>query len=449
MRHSPIAKSRLTAHGFGLGAILALATGCAQSVGDIDRTQPDLVPKDAFKGEWFIRQSVIDVPATSAGSFIGETQDMEVVVWEVQEDALVGYRAYEKVPGIDAQAEDQSGVAPPKVPEGLGDGKDPTLYKGNPIVAYAISDHVDVQRDYNARTGEQTNIISENSSDRPWQERQWMRVDWSDNLVDNFLHKPSFMFGESNHVEFIPESEGGADAFRLEADEDGNVSYIDFTERHFVEPNIMGCLSAIWANGIGDCTEDQIKVRTSLLKVDVAREQDYEPMFYDDRRQGEFGYFRTERPTYDRGRGNTFTGLQQFANRHEIWADNRDSKGNLKPYADRKLRPVVYHLSPNYPQDLVQVAEQMAEEYDKVFKEVAAAARGQSFEEVARDVKEFTGSSCLFCLDTNEDGTARIGDLRYNFMYWVDDNQQIGPLGYGPSSAHPQTGRIVSSAAYV
>lgn len=449
MRHFPIAKPNLTSSGFGLGALLVLLTSCAQSVGDIDRTQPDLVPKDAFEGQWFIRQSVIDVPATSTGAFIGEMQDMEVVVWEVQEDALVGYRAYEKVPGSEAQAEGGSGVASPEVPESLGAGKDKTLFKGNPIVAYTITSHVDVQRDYNPRTGEQTNVISENTTDRPWQERQWMRVDWSENVVDNFLHKPSFMFGASQRAEFIPESEGGADAFRMEADEDGKVNYIDFTERHFVEPNVFGCIMALRANEIGDCTSDEIKVRTSLLKVDVAREQDYEPMFYDDRRQGEFGYFRTERPSYDRGRGNTFTGLQQFANRHEIWAENRDSRGNLKPYADRKLRPVVYHLSPGYPQDLVQVAEQMAEEYDKIMKEVAAAARGQSFEELASDVKKDTGGACLFCLNLNKDGAARIGDLRYNFMYWVDDDQQIGPLGYGPSSAHPQTGRIVSSAAYV
>ncbi len=440
----------LTLGAISVGGAAFGAIGCAQSVGDIDRTQPDLVPKDAFEGQWFIRQSVVDVPATSAGAFVGEMHSLEVVVWEVQEDYLVGYRAYEKVPGAEAQAEDQSGVGYQPVEEGLGDGRDKSLFKGNPIVAFAITSHVDVQRDYNARTGEQTNVIVENTTDRPWHERDWMRVDWSENVVDNLLHKSSFMFGLSTRKEFIPENEGGADAFRMEENEDGEINYIDFTERHFVQPNMMGCLSSFRQNGIGDCTEDQIKVRTSMLKVDIQREQDYEPMPYDDRRLGEFGYFRTERPTYDRGHGNTFTGLQLLANRHEIWADNRDDQGRLKPYADRKLRPVVYHLSPGFPQELVEVAEQMAAEYDETFKRVAAAAREQTYDEVSDDVRRDTdGGTCLFCLDLNEDGEARIGDLRYNFMYWVDDNQMVGPLGYGPSSAHPESGRIVSAAAYV
>lgn len=430
------------------GGVLPLQ-GCAQSVGDIDRTQPDLVPKSAFDGQWFIRSSVIDVPTTSTVSFIGEMHEMEVVTWEIQEGYLVGYRAYEKVPGSEAQAERNSAVNAQEVAEGLGDGRDKSQFKGNPIVAYEISDHVDVQREYNATTGEQTNVVTENSSDRPWHERNFMRVDWSSNEVNNLLHKPDFMFATSGRREFIPESEGGADAFKMDFDEEGNVNYIDFTERHFVKPTLFGCLGALYSNGIGDCTDDEVKVRTSMLKVDVQREQDYEPVAYDDRRHGEFGYFRTERPSYDRGRGNVFSGLRQYANRHEIWASNRDKQGVLKPHADRKLRAITYTLSPNYPADLIEVTEEMAAEYDAVLKRVAATARGQDEEALVTDIRKHTGGTCLFCLDTNENGEARIGDLRRNFIYWVEDPQQLGPLGYGPSSAHPETGRIVSAAAYV
>jgi len=54
---------------------------------------------------------------------------------------------------------------------------------------------------------------------------------------------------------------------------------------------------------LGDCTGEGIKVRTSLLKVDPEQEQQYVPLVYDDRRQGEFGYFRVERPSYDRRLG--------------------------------------------------------------------------------------------------------------------------------------------------
>ncbi len=73
---------------------------CAQDVGDIDRTQSNLLPKAAFvDGKWFVRQTVTEVPATSAFSFVGETGEMEIICWEVQRQHLVGYRAYEHIPG--------------------------------------------------------------------------------------------------------------------------------------------------------------------------------------------------------------------------------------------------------------------------------------------------------------------------------------------------------------
>ena len=56
-----------------LGA-LSMVGACAQDVGDIDRTQPDLVKKsDLLEGEWYVRQTVADVPATSRTWFEGFT----------------------------------------------------------------------------------------------------------------------------------------------------------------------------------------------------------------------------------------------------------------------------------------------------------------------------------------------------------------------------------------
>ena len=40
-------------------------------------------------------------------------------------------------------------------------------------------------RNYNDATGEQSNV-TENTSDRPWYEREYIRVDWSHNLLANF-----------------------------------------------------------------------------------------------------------------------------------------------------------------------------------------------------------------------------------------------------------------------
>src|SRR5699024_7276290 len=59
-------------------------------------------------------------------------------------------------------------------------------YRGQVIAAYRITSHFDIQRQYDPATGEQTNVIVENASDRPWQQRKYMRVDWSQNLVTNY-----------------------------------------------------------------------------------------------------------------------------------------------------------------------------------------------------------------------------------------------------------------------
>jgi uncharacterized protein DUF4953 len=437
-----------------LGA-LALGTGCAQSVGDIDRTQPDLISKDHFRdSEWFVRETVVDVPPTSPTSMIGDVGELEQVVWEIQENWLVGYRAYEQIPGIDSSA--ASSAANPSsqpVASGLGHGRDQNVYKGNPVVAYRIDSHVDVQRGYNARTGEQNNVISENTTDRPWYERDYMRVNWAANEVDSFLTAPgAFMpiFGAtSSAAAFVPQNEGGPDAFKIELDDDGKADYIDFTVRRFVTPSVMGCVAQL-NSGLGDCAGDEIKVRTSLERVDPEREQEYVPIVYDDRRQGEFGFFRVERPTYDRRLGNTFTGLIQLAGRHDVWEHSRDAEGKPLPYSARTLRPITYTLSENFPDEMRHVvSEQIQPEYDKTFKTVISAARNQTVAQLEADLLADTGGTCLFCVDDNVNNEARNGDLRHNFIYWINDVQAAGPLGFGPSSLNPETGRIVNASAYV
>lgn len=435
---------------FGLCCALVWTASCAQEVGDIDRTQPNLLPKSMFRDHaWFVRQTVTDVPPTSTFSFVGETGALEIIRWEIQQDYLVGYRAYEKVPGADSQADHEAAsVGDQPVAEGQGEGRDPETFKGNPIVAYPILEHVDILREYNPRTGEQSNVIREDTLDRPWYEREYVRVDWSKNLVANFEFISTAVSIRPTHSGYVEQNEGGPDAFTQHRDAKGQVDYFDFTERLFVEPSPSGCVLS-WRYRLGDCTGDEIKVRTSFMRVDEARERDYVPLVYDDQRQGEFGYFRIERPTYDRRRGVTWSGTQQLITRHDLWRDSRDEGGRPKDYRDRGLRPIVYALSPNYPEELRPVTDEIAREWDAVLKQTVAAARGQTLEELEEDLLEQTGDSCMFCLDDNADGHARIGDLRYNFLYWVDHPQLAGPLGYGPSSPHPETGRIVSGMAYV
>ncbi|MFB6265058.1 MAG: hypothetical protein ABEL76_15770, partial [Bradymonadaceae bacterium] len=139
--------------------------GCAQDVGDIDRTQPNKLKKENFEGTWYVRHTVVDAPPTS-NVFVGISSSME--------NYLIAYRTYPKVPGYDKKAGKKD------------DGQ--TQFKGNyeegrskkyteePIAMYPIKSHFDVQRKYNPKTGEPTNVVVENKSDRPWYKREYMRV---------------------------------------------------------------------------------------------------------------------------------------------------------------------------------------------------------------------------------------------------------------------------------
>ena len=149
--------------------LLLVAQACTTGVGDIDRSQPGKLKKQALQGEWYYRQTVVDVPFTGGMTFVGEQSTTERIHFEISEDLLTAYRSYEKVEGseIPSQPSDET-------------------YQGAPIAAFRIKSHFDVLRNYNDATGEQSNVISENTTDRPWYEREYIRVDWSHNLLANF-----------------------------------------------------------------------------------------------------------------------------------------------------------------------------------------------------------------------------------------------------------------------
>ena len=134
------------------------ATSCG--IGDIDRAQPNKLRKSVLAGEWYYQQTVVDAPYTTSFTFIGEqSEKTERLTWDVQERYLIAYRSYDLVAGTDGPSTVSGGEAD-KVP----------------LAVFPIESHFDVVREYNAQTGEQSNVIVENSLDRPWYEREWLRV---------------------------------------------------------------------------------------------------------------------------------------------------------------------------------------------------------------------------------------------------------------------------------
>jgi len=251
--------------------------GCANQVGLIDRTQAGLLRKSLFDGEWFLRRTVVEVPYDVGYTFIGEQEEVIRARWEIQRDLLLAYRVYPQVEGTpDAAA----------------------------VAVFKIEKHVDVIREYNEATGEQNNVLVENDEDRLWYEREYIRVDWSQNLVKNFNFTVDTLDQEA--VAYHLGDPTDPDSLLIGVkDDDGawqdfqdpktiqllrEAQYIDVVTKVFLTPEEIWVEDdwgevwtepACWYYLNYDCAPAVIDVRSSFLRVDAAL-SDYEPLVYPD-----------------------------------------------------------------------------------------------------------------------------------------------------------------------
>jgi hypothetical protein len=152
-----------------------VSSGCAEEREPINRVQANALQKSYFVGklgnpdddpEFYASGTVIDVPygTDSLGVFPGLVGGVKRAKFEILEDVLNVRMTYEEIDGVD------------------GHGSR-TTNNGRVIAAYAIDSHFDIRRGYNSSTGEELNVVEENTSDRPWYDREYMRVNWSTNLI--------------------------------------------------------------------------------------------------------------------------------------------------------------------------------------------------------------------------------------------------------------------------
>ncbi len=124
----------------GLVAVsTVMGAGCAQDVGDIDRTDPNRLEKAVFANndEWYFRQTVVDTDFQgSMGYFSGLESAMKRVRWVITEDVLYAMSTVEPA-------------------EGVTDGYyDDETRRVGVVAAFPIISHFDIQRGYNSSTGE-------------------------------------------------------------------------------------------------------------------------------------------------------------------------------------------------------------------------------------------------------------------------------------------------------
>jgi hypothetical protein len=311
--------------GIGLGL-----AGCAEERPAVNRVQPYALDKRFFVGEdlqgphddpeFWTQGTLIDVGygAAQDGLFTSTyAQPMSRLRWQILEDLLLGRLAYERIEGSD----------------GKGAGK--AVNDGVIVVAYPIKKHFDIVRAYNPTTGEELNVIEENASDRPWFERQYMRVDWSRNLnTDSYDFDTLSLLGvyggvsyESLDYDITDPSDPNAPMFALEQ------GYFDVTNKAFAQPELIDLRA--WGWGIdffpacfleydfmrgtspyGNCNPVELTIRQSFRRVD---EGDYEPAHWDGYRFQAFGAFYTDRYGFARNYGMTDALWHRLVNRHDIW----------------------------------------------------------------------------------------------------------------------------------
>ncbi len=306
------------------GLALGLSVGCAQERAPINQVQADALSKHFFVGpslsltsddpEFYMRNTVIDVPysATQSGLFTATyAQPLTRVKWEITQDSLIARQTYELV-----QDSDFNGAR--------------TTDKGQVVAMFTISSHFDIKRSYNPQTGEENNVITENTTDRPWYEREYIRVDWSKNLVtDGYAVDTLSSLGIIGGVKWDPEAYYVSDPADPNApvfnQDDG---YFDVTQKAFASPQLIdtpygsypACFFRAGDEGIGNpaanCNATEVTLRLSFR---VKPDTDFEPEDQTGVKQYAFGWFTQDRYGYDRNYGVLDDDWHRFASKYNLW----------------------------------------------------------------------------------------------------------------------------------
>jgi hypothetical protein len=409
-------------------AALAFA-GCVEEVGEdglIDRTQANKILKTDMRGVWYEMGVISDMPPQSGLGFVGQVNFGDSdgkVVFDIQENFLVVYPFTERVLGADAKWTKK------KIRTYWRPGHEQEfveLVVGNPTAMYPITGHFDVIRSYNPTTGSQGNVLVENSTDKPWFKRKYMRVDWMGNVLPNVMFpQGSVKYSSADH--YVQESEkDDPNRFYFAHGKDHTgakrLDYFHFVRRMFATPTSATACST-YSLAPQDCAGSQFDVRISYRRVDPMRVIDYEiRQYHNSDAQDKFGYFVADRYRFDEDYGLVYSGHDYKAQRWNLWqksktfkavkadgtpaangkdaqhcltnadcqkpsqcvqkdwfeldADGRPagvcSVGARMEYSQRGLRPIIYHTSAGFPLNHLGGNYDTADSWSEAFKETVS-----------------------------------------------------------------------------
>ncbi|MGF1467719.1 MAG: hypothetical protein ACFCGT_16460 [Sandaracinaceae bacterium] len=408
-----------------------MLVSCGDPQPPIIRVQTNVAEKSVFTGSWYMGRTVIELEYEGAsldfvgnnagdgtGGFLGFS--IPRVRWVIDEDFLYAYRDYETV---------ADGEEPQRV-----QGDEDIDYLGQPVAVFGIDSHFDIRREYNPVTREERNVLVENTEDRHWYERQFMRVDWSRNLLTSYFgnsanlqeifgtvqrdpvdlfvqpnsdfpeewepkfHRMTCASAEDESEECLAADRDWADDYDLD-----ELYSMSFVTQEVLSPGSVGGFTLCkWSDQIRrffpsapECASINIFIRTSFLKVSDTRE--YVPTAWTNTRFNRAGYFALDRPTFDRTSeaGDPSYWLTDFtnesANRHNIWKQwyvrdeatgaiqlDGDGRPRLLPYGEREVRPIVWYTSTEVPGHLVKPSFEVISQWNSTLMETVRTLRGEA-----------------------------------------------------------------------
>ncbi|NUP05892.1 MAG: hypothetical protein HOW73_07530 [Polyangiaceae bacterium] len=389
----------------GMGLIFLLSLGgpaCMEERPPVNRVEAGDLDKDFFVGknlqdpsddpEFYWRNYVVDASASQSLVGVGSYSGVDRIRWEITEDKLIARKAYQIAEGQDQK------------------GQHEKTADGTVVAAFAIVKHFDVRRAYNPTTGEEMNIIEENTSDRPWFMRDHMRVDWSVNLVQSPMWDDLFMGKIWGNLKITPVTYDESNPDAIDGpDYDYKNGYLDITTRYYVEPDesdiipgLPTCVVMGFYTGSTtyECDAQEATVRSSFMRVDP--NADFEPLEITKApldivgnpagiRSGSLiiGLTGGIQQGWDPGYGYTDELYHRYAHIHNVWQkshqgaectadDDADGNGTADqcenavtgyegvegsqcdvassrctiPYRDREIRTVGYWTNPEFPAEL-------------------------------------------------------------------------------------------------
>jgi len=260
------------------------------------------------------------------------------------------------------------------------------LVDGEILSRFPIEGHFDIVRKKDQH-GEDTNIWEEKKDDpgRPWNLRTHMRVEFSQEKIES--RSTVSLVGGETYQEYVKQFENGGDILKLDISKG---EYIDLVvTKQINSPNRAN---------------DIFELRKFLLPV---KKNSYKSKPIHEKWTDHLGFFTTKIKHFDKYNIPT---EKLLINRWDT------SKQNITFYFAKSWGSL---LGQKYKPLMIKAVS----EWNKVFKQRLGIDN--------------------FILLKESDGSQTLGDLRFNMIEWLSNDNSV--LGFGPSLSDPRTGEILNA----